>query len=74
MSILTEFPELSRTDLRDLKKGVDETFRAFTRENGEAIENFFFPLLKFLVWFEKLVVATPWPLMIIIIEIGRAHV
>ena len=64
---LTEFPEMSRTDLRDFKKGIDEAFRGFTRENGEAIENFFFPLLKFLVWFEKLVVATPWPLMIIII-------
>ena len=67
MSIFTEFPEMSRTDLRDLKKGVDETFRAFTRENGEAIENFFLPLLKFLAWFERLVVATPWPLMILLV-------
>lgn len=67
MSILTEFPEMGRTDLRDLKKGVDETFRTFTRANGESIENFFFPLLKFLVWFEKLLVSAPWPLMLIVL-------
>jgi len=67
MSIFTEFPEMGRTDLRDLKKGVDEAFRMFTREHGEAIENFFFPLLKFLAWFERLIVGTPWPLMILIL-------
>ncbi len=65
--LLTEFPEMSRTDLRDFKKGIDETFKGFTREYGEAIENFFDPLLAILVWFEKLVVATPWPLMIVIL-------
>lgn len=67
MGILTEFPEMSRVDLRDLRKGIDEGFRAFTREHGEGIEGFFFPLVKFLVWFEKLMLATPWPLMIIIL-------
>ncbi len=67
MGILTEFPEMSRVDLRDLRKGIDEGFRAFTREHGEGIEGFFFPLVKFLVWFEKQMLATPWPLMIIIL-------
>jgi len=67
MSIFTEFPEMGRTDLRDLKKGIDEAFRMFTRENGESIENFFYPLLKFLAWFERLIVGTPWPLMILIL-------
>lgn len=68
MSILTEFPEMGRTELRDFKKGIDEAFKGFTRANGEAIENFFYPLLKVLVWFEKTVVATPWPLMIVILS------
>ncbi len=67
MGIFTEFPEMGRTDLRDLKKGVDETFRGFTREWGESIENFFFPLLKALAWFERLMVATPWPMMLVIL-------
>lgn len=67
MSILTEFPEMSRTDLRDLKKGIDGTFKEFTRSYGEGLEDFFIPLLKFLVWFEKLMLATPWPLMIVVL-------
>lgn len=67
MATLTEFPEMGRTDLRDLKKGIDEAFRGFTREWGEDIETFFYPLLKFLAWFERLVVATPWPLMLVIL-------
>ena len=67
MGILTEFPEMSRTDLRDFKKGIDETFKGFTREYGEGIENFFVPLLRFLSWFEDVVVATPWPLMMVIL-------
>ncbi len=65
--VLAEFPKMGRADLRDFKKGIDETFRAFTRENGEAIENFFYPLKVFMVWFEKLLLATPWPLMIVIL-------
>jgi len=69
MNWLTEFPEMSRTDLRDLKKGGDEAFKAFSRAYGEALENFFFPLLKFLKWFEDLLVATPWPIMMIIIAL-----
>ena len=67
MGILTEFPEMSRTDLRDFKKGIDEAFKGFTREYGEGIESFFVPLLKFLSWFEDVVVATPWPLMMVIL-------
>jgi len=67
MGWFTEFPEMSRTDLRDFKKGGDEAFKAFSREYGEALENFFFPLLKFLKWFEDLLVNTPWPIMMIII-------
>lgn len=65
--ILTEFPELERAPLRDLKKGIDEAFKGFTRTYGEGIEDFFIPLLKFLVWFEKLMLATPWPVMIIVL-------
>ncbi len=64
---LTEFPELGRTDLRNLKKGIDEAFKGFTRNYGEGIEDLFIPLLRFLVWFEKLMLATPWPLMIVIL-------
>ena len=67
MDFLTEFPSMERQALRDLKKAIDGGFRDFSREFGEAIETFFEPLLWFLVWFEKLLRATPWPLIILAI-------
>lgn len=67
MDWLTEFPELGRRDLRDLRKGIDEGFKSFTREYGESIENFFDPLLQFLIWLERTLLATPWPLFILIV-------
>ncbi len=72
MSILDEFPAMGRQDLRDLKKGIDGSFREFSRGYGEAIENFFDPVLRALVWFEKLLLATPWPLIILIVA-GLAY-
>lgn len=64
---LTEFPSMGRRDLADMKKGIDGTFKDFSREYGQALEDFFDPLLRFLVWFEKLLQATPWPLILVII-------
>ena len=69
MSLLTEFPKMGRTDLRDFKKAIDESFRDFTRNYGEAIENFFDPLLYFLVWLEKLFLNTPWPIIMAVIAL-----
>ena len=63
----TEFPDMSRRDLRDFKLAVDGAFRDFSRTNGEAIEGFFDPLLWFLIWLEKLLVATPWPVILIVV-------
>ena len=64
MDWLFEFPEMGRSDLRDFKKSIDFAFRDFSRSYGESIENFFEPLLIFLVWFEKLFINTPWPIII----------
>ena len=60
-----EFPEMERSGLRDFKKSIDFAFREFSRSYGENIENFFEPLLMFLVWFEKLFINTPWPIIIV---------
>ncbi len=60
---------MERQDLRDLKKGIDLSFRDFSRSHGDAIESFFDPLLYFLVWLEKLLLATPWPLVIAVVAI-----
>ena len=72
MSILDDFPAMGRQDLRDLKKGIDGSFREFSRGYGEAIENFFDPVLRALVWFERLLLATPWPIIILVIS-GLAY-
>ena len=64
MEWLTKFPEMDRNGLREFKKTVDNTFTSFSRNYGEGIENFFDPLLSFLVGFEKLFLNTPWPITI----------
>ena len=58
---------MGRTELRDFKKSIDQNFREFSSVYGESIENFFDPLLWFLIWFEKLLLATPWILILILI-------
>lgn len=68
-SIFDQFPTMEREDLRDLKKFIDLTFRTFARAYGDAIESFFHPLLVFLVWLEKLLINSPWPIIIIAIAI-----
>ena len=67
MDFLDEFPSMDRQELRDLKVAIDLGFRSFSRTYGDAIESFFEPLLYFLVWFEKLLLATPWPIVILIV-------
>lgn len=63
----TQPPVMARDDLRDLKKLIDGSFRDFSREYGEALENFFYPLLKFLAGLQQLLLATPWPLMLVLL-------
>ncbi|MDD1793971.1 proline/glycine betaine ABC transporter permease [Enterovibrio makurazakiensis] len=66
-SWLTEFPEMSRSDLLAIRKTLDGAYREFSRSYGETIESFFDPLLQFLIWFEKLLLGTPWWLMIAVL-------
>ena len=69
MEWLDEFPTMGRQNLRDLKKGIDLGFRDFSRAYGDGIEGFFEPLLYFLVWLEKLLVNTPWPMIIFVVAV-----
>jgi len=66
-SWLFEFPAMPKESLRTLKKSIDVGYRDFSRDYGEGIENFFDPLLTFLVWFEHLFIDTPWWLVIIVL-------
>ena len=64
---LVEFPALGRDDLRGLQKSIDEGFREFSRSYGQGLEDFFEPLLQFMIWFERLLLGAPWWLVIIVI-------
>ena len=67
MDWLDEFPTMERQELRDMKKAIDLGFRDFSRAYGEGLEIFFEPLLFFLVWLERLLINTPWPIVILVI-------
>jgi len=69
MEFLTEVPELGRGDLRDLKKGIDFGFRSFSRAYGEGLESFFDPLLQFMIWFERLLINSPWTVILAVIAL-----
>lgn len=66
-SWLMQFPQMERTDLVALRKALDGAYRDFSRSYGDAIEGFFYPLLKFLVWFEKLLLAAPWVVVLAVL-------
>ena len=67
MEFFTKFPVMERTSLMELRKGIDHAFRDFSRAYGDGIEAFFDPLLFFLIKLEKLLLATPWPIIILVL-------
>jgi len=67
MEFFTKFPVMERVSLLEMKKGIDLSFRLFSRKYGDAIESFIDPLLFFLVWLEKLLLSTPWPIIILVV-------
>ncbi len=62
-----KFPHMDDDALRNLKKVIDDGFRAFTRAYGDQIENFFTPLQHFLIAAERFTTQTPWPIIILLI-------
>lgn len=60
MNWLTEFPQMDDNRLRDLKKLIDESFRAFTRSYGDTLETLFEPLRLFMVQAERFMTQSPW--------------
>ena len=67
MEFFTKFPVMERSALAEFRKSIDFAFRDFSRAYGDGIESFFDPLLYFLVWLEKLMINSPWPIIIAII-------
>eukprot|EP01037_Dinobryon_pediforme_P017302 gene17302-17492_t len=62
-----KFPHMNDDALRNLKKAIDESFRAFTRAYGDSIEGLFSPLQHFLIAADRFMTQTPWPVIIAII-------
>ena len=60
MEWLTQFPQMDDTQLRNIKKTIDEGFRGFTRAYGDSIESVFEPLRIFMVQAERFMTSTPW--------------
>ena len=67
MTWFDRFPSIADDSLRDIKKVIDDGFRSFTRGYGDALEAFFDPLKAFLIWSEKLLTSTPWPIVLIVV-------
>jgi len=68
-SWLSDIPQLDRHQLLDIRKTLDGAYRSFSREYGDSIEAFFDPLLTFLIWFEKLLLSSPWWLVIAVLAV-----
>ncbi|MFT7682746.1 MAG: glycine betaine/proline transport system permease protein [Moritella dasanensis] len=68
-SWLSEIPQLDRHQLLDIRKTLDGAYRSFSREYGDSIEAFFDPLLTFLIWFEKLLLGSPWWLVVAVLAV-----
>jgi glycine betaine/proline transport system permease protein len=66
-NFFTTFPEMPNKEFREMKKGIDASYKDFAREWGDVIDAIFEPLLKMLVFFEKTLVATPWPIFMIVL-------
>ncbi|RPG95600.1 MAG: proline/glycine betaine ABC transporter permease [Candidatus Pelagibacter sp. TMED263] len=62
-----EFPEMPTSAFRAMKKGIDSAYKSFAREYGDLIDALFDPLLSLLVFFEDLLVATPWPIFLAVL-------
>jgi len=69
MTWLTTFPHMDDAYLTAFKKAIDEGFRQFTRAYGDSIEAFFNPLQSFLIFSERLMINTPWPIVIAVIAL-----
>jgi glycine betaine/proline transport system permease protein len=64
MSWLTEFPALGSDTLSAMRRAIDGGFREFTRTYGEPLERAFDPLRDFLLFSERLMTQSPWPLVV----------
>jgi glycine betaine/proline transport system permease protein len=73
MNWLSRFPHMQDETLLDLKRSVDDGFRAFTAVYGDSIDKAFQPLQQFMMGAERFMTQTPWPIILLLV-IGVAWV
>jgi glycine betaine/proline transport system permease protein len=69
MSWLQEFPSLGSETLSAMRRAIDGSFRDFTRAYGEPLERAFDPLRDFLLFSERLLTQSPWPIVVGVIAL-----
>lgn len=62
-----KFPHMEDERLLGLKKAIDESFRGFTRAYGDTLDALFSPLQQFLLFCERFMTQTPWPIILLIV-------
>src|SRR5262245_5054130 len=63
----SKFPQLDPDTLLAAKRAIDGSLRMLTRNYGESIEDFFYPLQRVLIFFENVIVGTPWPIVVAVL-------
>ena len=66
MDWLFKFPQLDPEILLGAKRFVDGSLRSLTRTYGDEIESIFYPLQQVLIFFERVLTGSPWPLIILV--------
>lgn len=65
MDWLFTFPQIDPDHLLSAKRFIDGSLKTLTRNYGSAIEDFFYPLQQVLIFFERLMIGTPWLLVVL---------
>ena len=70
MTWMQQFPTMGQEQLRMLRQTIDASFLTFSRNYGDALEQFFNPLRQFLIFSEQTLSQAPWLLVLSIIAGG----
>ncbi len=66
---MSNFPQLDKSTIVELKKSIDNAFRNFAGSWGESLTDILSPLHWFLIYIEKLLLFTPWYIFLIVLGI-----
>ena len=67
--VLCRFPAIDNGFMRDFKRTVDTSFKAFVRAYGDILDQLVQPLQWFLNWLQDLFVSSPWFVFLIVFTV-----